>query len=164
MDRRFSNFWDYGRSVRLLSYTASRSLILLGQSREEPWWRDLESPIPVRCNAMAALARMRSRRTVEHLVAILGNEEEPAPVSKQALGALQNITGVPLRSAKVVKKWWKDFGKKRYENAPPIRPLPAAESKPRKSGPGARAPERKPMPKDDPPRKKFSGVTMGGED
>lgn len=78
-----------------------------------------KDPIPqVRGNAIAALARMKSKRAVAVLIGILGNTNELSSITKQALAATQNITGVPIRDAASAATWWEKFGKAEYENAP----------------------------------------------
>lgn len=74
----------------------------------------------VRINAIAALARMKSKRLVPVLIRIIGNGNELASLQKQALAAAQNVTGVPFRNAESAKTWYEKFGKTEYENAAPL--------------------------------------------
>lgn len=122
--------------------------------------------VGVRCNSMAALARMKSRLAVPMLVRLLGNEDTPSSVSKYALKAFQALTGVPVRDVAAVEKWWEQFGKKRYANAAPLRPaVPKAKDGEKDGSPPSRtAQPRKSIPDDNKSgRTPYRGVTMGGE-
>ncbi|MBI3829676.1 MAG: HEAT repeat domain-containing protein [Planctomycetes bacterium] len=74
----------------------------------------------VRINAIAALARMKSKRLIPVLIRIVGNANELASLQKQALAAAQNVTGVPFRNVESAKTWYEKFGKAEYENAAPL--------------------------------------------
>ncbi|MCZ7646279.1 MAG: HEAT repeat domain-containing protein [Planctomycetota bacterium] len=72
--------------------------------------------IPVRCNAIAALARMKSQLAVPVWIRLLGDPQTPEPVAQQALKGLTLSTGVPLRDAKAAQTWWEKYGQERYKN------------------------------------------------
>ncbi|MCW8132422.1 MAG: HEAT repeat domain-containing protein [Planctomycetota bacterium] len=132
----------------------------------------------VRGNAIAALARMRSKKCVEMLVRVVTTGDTQSGIGKQALGALQNVTGVPVRDGAAAQTWWDKFGKNEYEKAawllPPGAKVGSPDPKSVAAGPEKAEPRnanepavpsqpRGGEPKEIPEDKPFSGATMGGE-
>lgn len=137
-----------------------------------------DSVIPVRCNAIAALARMQSRMGVNTFVKLLTDPQTPAPVAQQALRGMQLVTGVSLRDAAATQAWWEKFGKDRYKDAKPLlldaevlKQIEAeqaqreGEAKNKSEEPPAEVQPKRPVlkaiPDDAPSDKPFTGATMG---
>jgi len=133
----------------------------------------------VRFNAIAALARMKSRLAVAMLIRVLGDAGTSDLLAKQTLGAAQNLTGVPFRNKDGALTWWEKYGKAEYEKAKPLQPekreLPPDPKAPATKTPEAKTPETKtsaaaeepklPKVPDDQKAKDmpFDGVIMPGQ-
>ncbi|MCY3023527.1 MAG: HEAT repeat domain-containing protein [Planctomycetota bacterium] len=107
---------------------------------------------PIRLNAMLALSRMRPRRAVPALVRVCVDADTAPAVQRQALHALNAITGVTLKDAKGLRTWWEKFGEAEYAKleAPPKAPdaavPPQRPPQPVSPPPDGAAPEKKPSP------------------
>lgn len=73
-----------------------------------------------RSNAIAALARMKSRMAVPALLRILADEKATPQLKDQALNGLKAITQIPFVSIEKAKAWADNGGAKPYESAKPL--------------------------------------------
>lgn len=73
-----------------------------------------------RSNAIAALARMKSRMAVPALLRILADEKATPQLKDQALNGLKAITQIPFISIEKAKAWADNGGAKPYESAKPL--------------------------------------------
>lgn len=98
-------------TLKIYYYSSEPQLLELAEKDSIP---------QVRLNAIAALARMKSRLAVAMLVRILSDAGTSDLLAKQALGAAQNLTGVPFRNKEGTQTWWEKYGKTEYEKAKPL--------------------------------------------
>lgn len=115
--------------------------------------------LAVRINAVAALAVQKATEAVPVLVRVVAAEKEPAELVKQAVGALDRITGVRLRTRAEVVRWWKKYGKKSYPKSKRESGKATEKTgteKDRQDGQKANAADKKA-----PPEKKRNGLSGG---
>ena len=121
-------------SKKIIYFSAETKLLELAEK---------DPLLPVRANALAALARMNSKRAAGVCIRVLADGSTPQILAQQALNSLKLVSGVPLKNAEAALSWWEKFGKERYENAPLLlRPKEALrESAAEKEGPAKPKPE-----------------------
>jgi len=111
----------YAAAVKIVYGAAEPKLLSMVES---------DPSTSLRCQALRALTRMKSGRAVTLSVRLLADPVTTAAMRRQALAAVRTITEVPLKDEASAQTWWEKYGKKRYANAPALRPFTKKVKKP----------------------------------